>query len=100
MVIYQQDQIELLDTGTQYFTFAFRRQLVANFTVNINSSTGIHGLWIAAPGTQIDSTSGLNGWLNASTTYAGSGVPGSGAGGNGRMVVHLLLVTELQQDQQ
>ena len=72
-----------LDTGTQYFTFAFRRQLVANFTVNINSSTGIHGLWIAAPGTQIDSTSGLNGWLNASTTYAGSGVPGSGAGGNG-----------------
>lgn len=72
-----------LDTGTQYFTFAFRRQLVANFTVNINSSTGIHGLWIAAPGTQIDSTSGLNGWLNASATYAGSGVPGSGAGGNG-----------------
>ncbi len=72
-----------LDTGTQYFTFAFRRQLVANFTLNINSSTGIHGVWIAAPGTQIDSTSGLNGWLNASTTYAGSGVPGSDAGGNG-----------------
>lgn len=72
-----------LDTGTQYFTFAFRRQLVANFTVNINSSTGIHGLWIAAPGTQIDSTSGLNGWLDASVTYAGSGIPGSSAGGNG-----------------
>ena len=71
------------DTGTQYFTFAFRRQLVANFTININSSTGIAGLWIAAPGSQIDSTSGLNGWLNSSSTYAGSGVPGSGAGGNG-----------------
>ena len=48
---------------------------------NITSS-GISGLWIAAPGTSIDSTSGLNGWLRADTAYAGSGVPGSGAGGN------------------
>jgi len=73
------------DTGTQYFTFAFRRQVVANFNINIVSSTGISGFWIAAPGTQIDSTSTLNGWLNASETYAGSGIPGAntGAGGNG-----------------
>lgn len=72
------------DTGTQYFTFAFRRQVVSNFDINITSS-GIAGLWIAAPGTQIDDASGLNGWLDASTTYAGSGVPGSdtGNGGNG-----------------
>lgn len=72
------------DTGTQYFTFAFRRQAVANFDINISSS-GISGLWIAAPGTSIDSTSTLNGWLEASSTYAGSGVPGAdtGAGGNG-----------------
>ena len=72
------------DTGTQYFTFAFRRTVVANFNINI-TSTGIAGCWIAAPGTQIDNTSGLNKWLNTSVTYAGSGIPGSntGAGGNG-----------------
>jgi hypothetical protein len=71
------------DTGTQYFTFAFRRQVVANFDINITSSTGVAGVWIAAPGTQTDTTSGLNGWLRADTPYAGSGVPGSGVGGNG-----------------
>jgi len=72
------------DTGTQYFTFAFRRTTMANFDINITSS-GIAGLFIAAPGTGIDSASGLNGWLRADTTYGGSGVPGSntGAGGNG-----------------
>jgi len=70
-------------SGTQYFTFAFRRKVVANFDINITSSTGISGLWIAAPGTSIDTTSGLNGWLKADTAYAGSGVPGSGSGGNG-----------------
>ena len=73
------------DTGTQYFTFAFRRQVVANFDINIVSSTGIEGMWIAAPGTAIDSASGLNGWLETTTQYAGAGVPGSdtGNGGNG-----------------
>lgn len=73
------------DTGTQYFTFAFRRQVVANFDIDIVSSTGITGMWIAAPGTTIDSASGLNGWLDTTGQYAGSGVPGSntGSGGNG-----------------
>ncbi len=66
----------------QYFTFAFRRQTTANFNISITSS-GIAGLWIAAPGTGIDSTSGINGWLRADTAFAGSGVPGSGTGGNG-----------------
>jgi len=73
------------DTGTQYFTFAFRRTVVANFDINITSSTGIEGLWIAAPGTAIDDASSINGWLDAGTAYAGSGVPGAntGSGGNG-----------------
>ena len=71
------------DTGTQYFTFAFRRQVVANFDINITSTSGVAGVWIAAPGTQTDTTSGLNGWLRADTSYAGSGIPGSGVGGNG-----------------
>ena len=73
------------DTGTQYFTFAFQRRAVANFELNITSSGGISGVFIAAPGTNIDSASGLNGWLRADQTYAGSGTPGSdtGNGGNG-----------------
>ena len=72
-------------SGTQYFTFAFCRATVANFNISITSTTGIAGLWIAAPGTDIDDTSGLNGWLAADTAYAGSGIPGSdtGNGGNG-----------------
>ena len=73
------------DTGTQYFTFAFRRVAVANFTLSITSTSGISGCWIAAPGTVIDNASGLNGWLDTGITYAGAGVPGSdtGNGGNG-----------------
>ena len=73
------------DTGTQYFTFAFRRVAVANFDLTITSTTGISGCWIAAPGSAIDSSSGLNGWLDTSVTYAGAGIPGSdtGNGGNG-----------------
>ena len=70
------------DTGTQYFTFAFRRATVANFDINITSS-GIAGLWIAAPGTGIDDSSGLNGWLQADTAYGGSGQPGSDTGNSG-----------------
>ena len=74
------------DTGTQYMTFAFQRKAVSNFELSITSSGGISGgVFIAAPGTDIDSSSGLNGWLRADTTYAGSGTPGSdtGNGGNG-----------------
>lgn len=72
------------DTGTQYFTFAFRRQVVANFSITINTN-GISGLWIAAPGTAIDGASGLNGWIDGTSQYAGVGVPGSNTtlGGNG-----------------
>ena len=73
------------DTGRQYFTFAFRRQAAANFSLNLVSSTGVAGVWIAAPSTAVDTTSTINGWLDASTQYAGSGVPGADTsnGGNG-----------------
>ncbi|MDA9992288.1 hypothetical protein N9E03_01250 [bacterium] len=72
------------DTGTQYFTFAFRRQVVANFDISITSN-GIAGMWIAAPGTGVDDASGLNGWIECTSQYAGAGVPGSDTanGGNG-----------------
>ena len=71
------------DTGTQYYTFAFRRTSVANFTVTLTGT--VSGFFIAAPGTAIDSASSLNGWLDAGIQYGGSGVPGAntGSGGNG-----------------
>lgn len=73
------------DTGTQYFTFAFRRTVVSNFDINITSATGVSGVFIAAPGTGIDTSSSLNGWLDCSLQYSGSGQPGAntGSGGNG-----------------
>ena len=70
-------------SGAQYFTFAFRRTTMASFDITLSGK--VSGVFIAAPGTDIDDTSGLNGWLDASVTYGGSGTPGSdtGAGGNG-----------------
>jgi len=70
-------------SGSQYYTFAFRRTSVANFTVTLTGT--VSGFFIAAPGTAIDSASTLNGWLDASIQFAGSGVPGAdtGNGGNG-----------------
>lgn len=71
--------------GAQYFTFKFVRTAVSKFDIAITSSTGIAGLWVALPGSTIDSASSLNGWLSMNTAYAGSGVPGAntGSGGNG-----------------
>lgn len=70
-------------SGTQYFRFAFKRTAMANFTVRLTGS--VSSFHIAAPGTNIDSTSELNGWLSAGDTYAGAGTPGANtaAGGNG-----------------
>ena len=70
-------------SGTQYFRGAFRRNAKSSITVTFTGK--ISGLWLALPGSTIDSTSGLSGWIDATTTYNGSGVPGSntGNGGNG-----------------
>lgn len=70
-------------SGTQYFTFKFIRTSVSKF--DVKWSGNIAGLWVALPGSVIDSTSGANGWINMATAYAGAGIPGSniGAGGNG-----------------
>lgn len=70
-------------SGTQYFTFAFKRSGVSTFRVRLTGK--VSEFFIAAPGTAIDDASGSNGWLDASVQYAGSGVPGSdtGNGGNG-----------------
>ena len=70
-------------SGAQYFRFAFKRTTVANFNVRLTGT--ISGLFIAAPGTAIDNASSLDGWLDSSIQFAGSGVPGgnTGNGGNG-----------------
>ena len=68
-------------TGSQYFTFRFIRTSVSKF--NIKFSGTIAGLWVALPGSSIDTSSTLNGWLDMSTAYGGAGVPGAGTGGNG-----------------
>ena len=68
-------------TGTQYFTFKIVRTSVSKF--DIKWSGNVAGLWVALPGSTIDSTSSANGWLSMSTAYAGAGIPGVNAPGNG-----------------
>lgn len=70
-------------SGNQFFRFAFTRSAAQNFTFAITAPGGIAGLWIAAPGTAIDTSSTLNKWIDGSINYAGTGVPGAGTGGNG-----------------
>lgn len=83
-------------SGTQYFTFAFKRPSLANFDVILTTTTGIAGLWVALPGTTIDTagftsptpgypgpTSTINGWLEGYTQNQNAGPPGnSSTGGN------------------
>jgi hypothetical protein len=63
---------------------------MANFDIRLTTTTGIAGMWIAAPGTTIDTnisgtgpSSSLNGWLTCSLQYNGSGVPGANTGAGG-----------------
>ena len=66
-------------SGTQYFTIGFNEPYLSKFGINLTGE--IAEMYIALPGTQLDSTSGLNGWFDASLT-AGGGTIGSGPGGN------------------
>jgi len=68
-------------SGTQYFTFKIVRTSVSKFDIKWTGT--IAGLWVALPGSAIDTSSTLNGWLDMSIAYAGSGQPGAGTGGNG-----------------
>jgi len=68
-------------SGSQYFTFRFVRTSVSKFDIQFTGT--IAGMWVALPGSTIDSTSTINGWLDMSASYGGSGVPGAGVGGNG-----------------
>jgi len=70
-------------TGPQYFTFRFTRTTVSKFNVSVTGNVG--NVWIALPGSSIDNTSTLNGWIDMGYAYSGAGVPGANvsAGGNG-----------------
>jgi hypothetical protein len=68
-------------SGTQYFTFAFVRTDVSKF--DITYAGNVAGMWVALPGSVIDSSSSANGWINMATAYAGAGYPGVNAPGNG-----------------
>ena len=68
-------------SGPQYFTFKFVRTSLSKFDIQFTGNTA--GVWVAATGTVIDTTSSLNGWLSMTTAYSGSGIPGVNAPGNG-----------------
>jgi hypothetical protein len=70
-------------SGTQYVRFAFKRSAVSNIRVRLTGK--VSGFFYAAPGTDIDDASTINGWVDASVQYNGSGYPGAdtGNGGNG-----------------
>ena len=68
-------------SGTQYFTFKFVRTAVSKFDVKYTGN--IAGMWVALPGSVIDSSSSANGWINMAVAYGGAGYPGVNAPGNG-----------------
>jgi hypothetical protein len=68
-------------TGDQYFTFKFIRSSVSKFDIQYTGT--IAGLWVALPGSTIDTTSSINGWLDTGTAYGGAGIPGATSPGNG-----------------
>jgi hypothetical protein len=67
--------------GAQYYTFKFTRTAVSKFDIKYTGTMA--GLWVSLPGSVIDTSSTLNGWLSMGTAYAGAGQPGAGTGGNG-----------------
>jgi len=80
-------------TGTQYFTFKFVRTTVSKFSIRYTGN--VAGMWVAMPGSAFDTagvvvgsltygpTSTLNGWLDMSQAYGGSGMPGANTSVNG-----------------
>jgi hypothetical protein len=64
-------------SSAQYFTFRFIRTSVSKFDIQFTGT--IAGLWVAVPGSAIDTAAGAtNGWVSMATAYGGAGVPSSG----------------------
>jgi hypothetical protein len=68
-------------SGTQYFTIKFVRTDVSKF--DITYAGNVAGMWVALPGSVIDSSSSANGWIDMTVAYAGAGYPGVNSPGNG-----------------
>jgi hypothetical protein len=68
-------------SNAQYFTFKFVRSSVSKFDIAYSGT--VSGIWVALPGSVLDTTSSLNGWLDVGTSYQGSGIPGANGVGNG-----------------
>jgi hypothetical protein len=64
-------------TGSQYFTFRFVRTSVSKFDIQFTGT--IAGLWVAVPGSAIDTAaSATNGWVSMAVAYGGAGIPSNG----------------------
>lgn len=62
-------------SGAQYFTFKFTRSSVQNFTLNINSPSGVAGIWMTSNIPDVQSlNTATNGWLDLYERYSGSGI--------------------------
>jgi len=62
-------------SGAQYFTFKFTRSSVQNFTININSPSGVAGIWMTSNIPNVQSlNAATNGWLDLYERYSGSGI--------------------------
>jgi hypothetical protein len=68
-------------SGGQYFTFKYTRSAVSKFDIQFTGT--VAGIWVALPGSTIDNSSTLNGWVSMTTSYAGSGAPGANIAGGG-----------------
>ena len=66
--------------ATQYFTFKFVRTSTSKFDIKFTGT--VAGMWVALPGSVIDASSTLNGWLDMTIAYAGAGYPGVNPPGN------------------
>ena len=89
-----------LSTGreqAQYINLAFNRTATSKFKITYTGK--LSGLWVRLPGTTIDNTSTLNGWMDATIPYEGIGVPGANtsAGGNGSNGCGLASVISTEQ---
>jgi hypothetical protein len=68
--------------STQYATFRITRDATSKFDISVTGKFA--ACHVAMPGSSLDTTaSPTNGWIDATTAYSGSGVPGTSTGGNG-----------------